>query len=180
MSDTTGSGAEHSTEPTPSDPARPAFMGPEAPVDEGARGTAPHGGVDADTDGFVTPADLAEDGAGRGRAWIPISIVGALILGIGLGVGGTLLFTGGDDADPDPQQAQAAAGPTDGTGTATEITLPQVGSDDPDAFGTVQITGAALPRLAGETDFAVGSVAPESSPRVERLRLRGQPSCHHQ
>jgi len=116
--------------------SRPAFMGTAAPVPERARrqGTVPR--------------------------WVPLSIAAALLVGFGLGVGGTLLVTGGDEAAA-AAPPQAAAGPA-GEGTpVSSITLPQAGADDPDAFGEVEVTGASLPRLAGETDPAIGMTAPE-------------------
>ncbi len=84
--------------------------------------------------------------------------MGALLLGIGLGIGGTLLFTGGDGAGGEGPSGQAA-GP--GVGSAAQITLPQVSDEDPDAFGTVEVIGDPLPRLEGSTDAAIGATAPE-------------------
>ncbi len=54
--------------------SRPAFMGTAAPVPDRARrqSTVPR--------------------------WVPLSIAVALLAGFGLGVGGTLLVTGGDEA----------------------------------------------------------------------------------
>jgi thiol-disulfide isomerase/thioredoxin len=87
--------------------------------------------------------------------------VGALTVGIALGVMGTLLFTAGDDPDTTQAQSQAAVRPSDAASTVSSIAVPQVGSDDPDAFGSVQISGTPLPRLAGGTDPAIGMVAPD-------------------
>ena len=144
-----------------SDSVRPAFMGPEAPVDDGHRKANPSPKVDECLVEPTLESEAAQRGAGRRRARVPASIVGALLLGLGLGIGGTLLFAGGNDSDPDSQPAQATSGPADGSGAATEITLPRVGADDPDAFGIVDIAGTALPRFDGENDFAVGMAAPE-------------------
>ena len=87
-------------------------------------------------------------------------LVGTLSVGIALGVMGTLLFTSADDDPADPQEAQAAAGPSEGGTTVSSIAVPQVGNDDPDAFGEVQIAGAPLPRLEGGADPAIGMTVP--------------------
>jgi len=116
--------------------SRPAFMGTAAPVPERTRrqGTVPR--------------------------WVPLSIVAALVIGFGLGVGGALLISGGDGAAV-ADSPQAAAGPGGEAAAVSSITLPQAGPNDPDAFGEVEVTGAILPRFAGETDLAIGMAAPE-------------------
>lgn len=120
-----------------SESTRPAFMGPVVVV----------GGSD-------------RSAGKRIRSWMTAPIAAALVIGIGLGVGGTLLFTNGGDTGA-PAPSQAAAGPAGQEGPGTVITIPQVGSDDPDAYGSVEITGTALPRLDGNADTAVGMIAPE-------------------
>jgi thiol-disulfide isomerase/thioredoxin len=157
MTDTPDLEGEAMTGPSPESP-RPDFMGPELLVGGGGRADDPAGG-DTGTD---APSPSGGSGTPPRRAWIPISIAGALLVGIGLGIGGTLLVTGGDTGSAQPE-AQAAAGPGNGSGTASQITLPQVDGGDPDAFGTVEITGTALPRLDGSTDLAVGMAAPTLS-----------------
>jgi thiol-disulfide isomerase/thioredoxin len=137
---TTPDPLEPTPEPTPeagAESTRPAFMGSVVEV----------GGPDRSV-------------GKRIRSWMTAPVAAALAVGIGLGVGGTLLFTGGGDAGAAPP-TQAAAGPAGQGGTGTAITIPQVGSDDPDAFGSVEITGTALPRLDGNADTAVGMIAPE-------------------
>lgn len=112
--------------------SRPAFMGPEAPV-------------------AARPAP-----AGPLPRWVPWSMAAALVVGIGIGAAGASLL---GDAGTTPAAGEAA-GPDGGDGAAA-ITIPQAGADDPDAFGTVEVSGTALPRLAGGQDAAVGSPAPE-------------------
>lgn len=120
------------------DSSRPAFMGTAVPVPERA---------------------------GRQTAlprWVPLSIVAALLIGLGLGIGGTLLVSGGEEAAA-AVPAPAAAGPSGENTPAPGITLPQAGPNDPDAFGEVEATGVILPRLSGEMDLAIGLPAPELS-----------------
>jgi len=118
--------------------SRPAFMGTAVPVPDRAarRSTMPR--------------------------WVPLSIVAALLIGFGLGVGGTLLILGGDEAAA-AAPGSAAAGPTDENTPVSGITLPQGGPNDPDAFAEVEATGASLPRFTGEADPAIGMQAPEIS-----------------
>ncbi|MCJ7725740.1 MAG: TlpA family protein disulfide reductase [Acidimicrobiia bacterium] len=140
MTDDTPVAPDPVSDPLPesvSEDARPTFMGPVVVVGE------PDPSVGS-----------------RIRSWMTAPIAGALAIGIGLGIGGTLFFTraGSDQAAP---PTQAAAGPAGQEGAGTVITLPQVGSDDPAAFGSVDVTGTALPRLDGNADTAVGTAAPE-------------------
>ena len=118
--------------------SRPAFMGTALPVPErtGRQSKLPR--------------------------WVPLSIVGALLIGFGLGIGGTLLISGGDEA-ASVAPGSAAAGPTGENTPASGITLPQGGPNDPDAFAEVEATGTALPRFSGEADPAIGMPAPEIS-----------------
>lgn len=130
------SAGEETAPETTAGSGRPSFMGPELVVG-------------ADRPG-------AKD---RLRGALPM--LGVFVVGIGLGVGGTLLVTSGEEtAAVATTEAGAAAGPDDGAG-APAITLPSVGTDDPDAYGTVEITGTPLPRFTGQGDPTIGRPAPE-------------------
>lgn len=112
----------------------PAFMGPAAPL-------APKPASDSRFPGWGL-------------------LMATLTVGIALGVMGTLLFTSNDDDPAVAQGSQAAAGPSEGGTTVSSIAVPQVGNDDPDAYGEVQIEGTPLPRLEGGTDPAIGMTVP--------------------
>lgn len=118
--------------------SRPAFLGTTIPVPDRARRQS------------------------KSPRRVPLSNLAALLIGIGLGVGGTLLISGGDGAAA-AVPGSVAPGPTGGNTPAAGITLPQADPNDPDAFGQVEVTGAILPRFSGETDPAVGLPAPELS-----------------
>ena len=124
-----GDDAETLERPTGSE--RPAFMGPEAPVN-------------------------TRRNRRRFPRWAPWPIVAAFAVGIGIGAGGTLLLTGGGSGNP--PAPGTAAGPN-GPPVAT-ITIPEADSNDPDAYGAVSVEGDVLPRLAGQADAAVGLTAP--------------------
>ena len=132
------------------DEPRPDQDGPDTPLA-------------GDRPDFMGPElQVADDRAGPSRRQalrrlLPLGA--ALLVGIGLGVGGTLLFTGAETGTA--AAGDAAAAPQVESGEAPTLTLPPTGRDDPDAFGEVAVSGTSLPRLAGDGDPMAGATAPE-------------------
>lgn len=114
---------------------RPSFMGPGMVVGRSSRSVTMPG-------------------------WVPLALIGTLVLGLVIGAGSTLLLTGDDDAPT--TTAPAASGPEGVVAPAPGGTLPSASLDDPEAYGTVELSGAPLPRF-GESgdDAAAGRPAPE-------------------
>jgi thiol-disulfide isomerase/thioredoxin len=118
-------------------PAQPGFMGP------------------------TTVVGREPEAVGTVPTWVPFALIGTLILGLVLGAGGALILRGDDEASD--ATAQAAAAPDDGVVAPSPAgTLPTAGLDDPDAYGTVELTGSPLPTFSATGgDPALGRPAPE-------------------
>jgi thiol-disulfide isomerase/thioredoxin len=94
--------------------------------------------------------------------WVPFAFVAVFALGVALGAVLVVVIDDGDTAAAAPPTTSPPPSAPNADATSPVLSAPDVGGDDPLGFGTVELSGTPLPRLAegGTGDPAVGMPAP--------------------
>jgi thiol-disulfide isomerase/thioredoxin len=136
---------------------------PDRPDDVAEPDSVPAGGTAREEETYVTVADLARALAARPQAprWVPAMIAVALAAGIGIGLVIGLVVSRDGDADEATATTTAVAAVAGDASPADPVPAADP-RPDPDAYGTVTVSGTPLPRVVeGVADAAIGMTVPE-------------------